>query len=272
MAANSSDPGGRWRQRLGASRPDRSVTAIIVLSLAVVLARVSAQTAAVRVFASNGVKAAIEALQPQAARAIGGRLSVQFDTSASLKQRIDAGEAFDVAIVTTDLLDELVRSRRIAPGTRTALARSGIGVGIRRGAVRPDIRTADALKRTLLAARTVTYARDGASRPHILAMFDRLGIAGEMQAKTMLEQGSIRSTARVANGEAELVLTLVSEILPIAGIELAGPLPPEFQHYVDLAAGVSATAADAASARALVAFLAGPDAAPTLAAKGMEKP
>ena len=232
--------------------------------------RAVAQTGDVHVLASNGVKALLEALVPQAERAIGRHLVVEFNTSAALKPRIESGEAFDVTVMTSDVLDELAKAGKIAAGTIVGVARSGIGVGFRSGAPKPDIRTPEALKRTLQNAKAITYAQDGASRAHILKMLEVFGISEAVKAKTILEQGSIRSTARVANGDAELVLTLVSEILPIKGIELAGPLPAELQTYVSLSAGVGAKATDAKAAKALVAFLASPAVAPTLKAKGME--
>jgi len=253
------------RRTLGAA----AVTAAMFMWLA---QEAHGQTPELRVVASNGVKAVVEALQKDGERATGHTLSIQFDTSAALERRIEAGEPFDVAVVTTESLDGLIKKGSVVAATRAPIARSGIGVGIRKGAPKPDIGTAAAMKRTLLGAHKITYAQDGASRVHILRMLDRLGIAAEMTPKTILEQGSIRSTGRVANGDADLVMTLISEILPISGIELVGPLPPEFQHYVELAAGVSAKARDVTAARALVSFLAGPAVSPTLAAKGMEKP
>jgi molybdate transport system substrate-binding protein len=251
----------------------RAVVPIIAAAvLCLSVESVAAQSAAIKVFASNGVKALVEALQKDSERATGRSLTIQFDTSAALERRIEAGESFDVVVVTTESLDGLIKKGSVVAATRAPIARSGIGVGIRKGAPKPDIGTAAAMKRTLLEARKITYAQDGASRVHILRMLDRLGIADEMAAKTILEQGSIRSTGRVANGDADLVMTLVSEILPIRGIELVGPLPPGFQHYVELAAGVSAKARDVPAAKALVSFLAGPTVTPTIAAKGMEKP
>jgi molybdate transport system substrate-binding protein len=175
-----------------------------------------------------------------------------------------------VAVVTSDLLDTLIKDGRIRADSRAGVARAGVGVGIRAGAPRPDISSPDALKRTLQNAKSVTYARDGASRAHIDKMFDRFGIAEAMKPKTILEQGSIRSTARVVQGDAEIVMTLVSEILPIKGIELVGPLPPAVQNYVSFAAGVSPKVNDAAAAKALVGFLTGPEAAPAFKARGME--
>jgi molybdate transport system substrate-binding protein len=253
--------------------PRRSLLTIVSAAVVCLVVRgAGAQSSAITVFASNGVKAVVEALQKDAERATGHTLNIQFDTSTALERRIDTAEPFDVAIVTTESMDGLIKKGRIVATTRAPIARSGIGVGIRKGAAKPDIGTAAAMKRTLLGARKITYAQDGASRVHILRMLDRLGIADEMAAKTILEQGSIRSTGRVANGDADLVLTLVSEILPIGGIELVGPLPAEFQSYVSLAAGVGTKSKNAEVARSLIMFLSGPATASTLKAKGMEKP
>jgi molybdate transport system substrate-binding protein len=218
------------------------------------------------------VRAVVQALQLEGERATGHRLAITFNSSAGLKESMDAGEPFDVVIVTKEMMADLVKEGKVAAGTEVGIARSGIGVGIRQGTAKPDIRTPEAIKRTLLSAHAISYAQDGASRVHIVDMLERLGIAGEMKAKTIMEQGSIRSAARVTAGEADMVLTLVSEILPIEGVTLVGPLPAELQHYVELSAGVGAKARDKAAAKAFVSFLAGPTVVPTLKAKGMEKP
>ena len=247
--------------------------ALLTLVIASLLALdVSAQSRPVRVLASNGVKAFVEALVPQCEKAIGRPLSIEFNSSTMLKQGIDKGEPFDVAIVTSEMMDQLIKEGRIAAPTRAAIARSGIGVGIRAGAPKPDIRTAAAIKQTLIDARAITYAADGASRPHIVNMLERLGIADEVARKSILEQGSIRSAGRVVNGDAELLITLNSEILPIKGMELVGSLPAEFQSYVTLVAGAGSKAADPTAAKAVIAFLTGSGVEPTLKAKGMEKP
>ena len=246
------------------------IAAVALGFIALPVQEAAGQTPEIRVLASNGVKAAMEELLPQYARSTGRRLAIQYNSSASLKQSIEAGEAFDVAIVTSELLDALIEDGKVRVDSRAGVARSGVGVGIRTGAPRPDIRTPDALKRALLDAKSISYAQDGASRIHIERMLDRLGIVQDMKPKTILEQGSTRSTARVAQGHADLVLTLVSEILPVRGIELLGPLPSSLQNYVSFAAGVSTKASDAEAAQALVGFLAGPAVAPVLHAKGLE--
>ncbi len=228
--------------------------------------------AQVRVVASNGVKAAIEDLRPQCERAAAQPLRIEYATSAATAQRIEDGEAFDIAILTSELIDALTKAGKLSPSARIELGRSGIGVGYRKGAPKPDIGTAGAFKNTLLKAKAITYAQDGASRATLERTFEKLGIADAMKRKTLLEQGSTRSTARVASGDAELVLTLVSEILPAPGVELAGPIPAEFQTYVSFAAALSAKAGNSAAALAVIKSLSGPEVGAVLKAKGMEAP
>ena len=225
----------------------------------------------VKVFASNGFRAVFEELAPRCEKTIGKRVSTEFGTSTGLLQRVNGGEAFDVAVMTTEAVDDLGKGGKIAPASRVALGKSVIGVGVRSGAPKPDIKTADALKQTLLRAKAVSYAGDGASRPHIEAMFESLGIAKSMSGKSILEQGSVRAAAKVASGDAELLLTLVSEILPAPGLELVGPLPEKFQHPVSFAAAMGKSAAHADAAAALIKCLSAPDTAAVLKAKGMEK-
>jgi molybdate transport system substrate-binding protein len=181
-----------------------------------------------------------------------------------------AGNHFDVAVLTSEGIDGLIKKGEIVRGTRTEIARAGIGVGVRKGSPKPDIGTSDALKQTLMKAKSVTYAQDGASRVYLEKMFDRLGIGGVMKPKIILEQGSGGAGTRVANGGAEMVMTLVSEILPMPGVEFVGPLPAQLQSYVSFAAGVSSKAANAEAAKALITFLKSPAAAPAYKPKGME--
>lgn len=224
------------------------------------------------VLASNGVKAVIDELRPKAVRAVGRPMAIEYDTSSSVKKRIESGEAFEVAILTSDVIDDLAKAGKIATANRTEIARCGIGVGVRAGAPKPDISTSEALKRTLLAAKSVTFAQDGASRVYILQMFDKFGITEAMKPKLVLEQGSTRSNARVADGSAEMIMTLVSEILPAKGVQLVGPLPADVQHYVNFAAGISAANKDPNAAKRLMKFLASSAAAPALKSMGMERP
>ena len=231
----------------------------------------AAQASGVRVLSSNGVKAALEKLQTESERVAGRPLNITFGTSASTRQRVLAGESFDVAILTVELVDELTNSGKIVRGSTAKMGTSGIGIGVRAGAAKPDITTADALKHVLMAERSVTYAAEGASRPFIERMFGTLGVAEAMKPKTLLEQGSVRAAERVVKGEAGMLITLISEIVPVPGMELAGPLPSEFQNYVSFAAGVSASAGHAEAAAKLIAFLSSSEATPAFTASGIER-
>jgi molybdate transport system substrate-binding protein len=239
------------------------------------LGTASAQTAApsapVRALSSNGVRAALDELVPQCERTVGRKLAIEFGTSASIRQRIAGGDAVDVAFVTSEVVAELAKAGHVAAASVMPLGRAGIGIGIRTGARRHDIGTAEAIKQALLSARSGAYAQDGARRAHSERMFERLGIAAEMKAKTVLEQGSVRAAAKVIDGDAELLLTLVSEILPVAGMELLGPLPSDFQSYISFDAAVGAHPGDTAAARAFVACFSSPQTAPVFAAKGIER-
>ena len=229
----------------------------------------SADAAEVRILASNGVKAAVEELKPQLEKASGSTLSIDFSTAAALRERIEKGEAFDLAILTDDAVDALIKAGKISPMQRARLARVGIGVGYRKGAAKPDIGTAAGIKQSLLNAKSIAYTEAGASRPGIDEMFERLGIAGQLKAKSHLTAAGA-APASVGKGESDLVLTLISEILPEPGVELAGPIPPEFQSYIGFSAAPSPKAAGSPAVAALIKFLDGPAAASIYKVKGME--
>lgn len=231
----------------------------------------AAQTPAMRVFASNGVRDVMESLKPQCERAIGRRLEMRYGTSTTLVEAISKGERFDVAVLTSAGIDDLIKSGKLVRGSRTNIARAGIGVGVRAGAAKPDIATPEALKQTLLKAKSITYAEDGASRVYLEKMFSGLGIDKALKPKIVLVQGSVKAGERVASGSVELILTLVSEILPMPGVDFVGPLPAQLQNYVSFAAAVSANASSTDAGNALIKFLAGPEAEPALKPKGMER-
>ncbi len=250
----------------------RCLAVVMVLALVIwTPSAPAAQESTLRVFSSNGVKAALERLQVESERAAGRPLNITFGTSASTKQRVLAGETFDVAILTADAIDELAAAGKVVRPSTMKLGRSGIGIGVRAGMAKMDITTPDALKHIFFAVRSVTYAGDGASRPFIERMFGTLGITETMESKTILEQGSVRAAARVVQGDADMLITLISEIVPVPGMELAGPLPSEFQDYVSFAAAVGSSAQNADAAAKLVAFLSGHHASPAFTASGIER-
>jgi molybdate transport system substrate-binding protein len=229
-----------------------------------------AQTSEVRVLASNGIKAVVEDLRAQAEHAIGHAISVQYRPTAALKQEIDAGEPFDVVIVTVESIAQLSKEGKTTGGEGTPISRAGVGIGIRKGAPRPDITTPEALKRAMLGAKAIAYGPTGASTPYITRMLDTLGIADTMKAKTLFFDTSDGTNAAVVQGKADFGITLVSEILPVQGLELLGPFPNEFQGYVRFSAAVSANTKNPEAASALIKFLAGPDALSSIKARGMQ--
>jgi molybdate transport system substrate-binding protein len=230
----------------------------------------AAQTSDVRVLASNGIKAVLEDLLPQSEHAIGHSISVQYRPTAALKQEIEAGESFDVVIVTVESIAQLNKEGKTTGGEGTPISRAGVGIGIRKGAPRPDIGTPEALKRALLGAKAIAYGPSGASFPYISRMLDTLGIADTMKAKALFFDTSDGTNGAVAEGKADFGITLVSEILPAKGIELLGPFPDEFQGYVRFSGAVSANTKNSEAANALIKFLAGPDASSSIKARGMQ--
>ena len=228
----------------------------------------------VRVVSSGGFAAAYRALTPQFERMSGDRLITEWGpsmgaTPGAIPARLARGEPIDAVVMVAAALDRLVAAGTVMADSRTDLARSGIGAAVRQGAPKPDIGTVAALRSTLLAARSVAYS-DSASGVYLRdTLFPRLGIAAEM-ARTARMIPAEPVGAVVARGEAELGFQQLSELRPIAGIDLLGPLPAEVQKYTLFAAGVPAAARQPAAARALIRFLASPDAATAIVASGME--
>ena len=227
-AAASSLPGGRESGRSDTYSPMRMrsiAAALVAVGYLFLFTRTVAAQSAIHVLVSNGLKAAVEELQPQCAREVGRPLEIQFNSTASVKKKIEAGETFDVSMITSEAIDDLVKQGKLASGSRAELGRSDLGIGIRAGAAKPDIRTPEGLKRTLLEAKSITYPQDGASRAYIEKMFERLAITAAVKPKIILAPGSGPATESVEAGKAALVITLFSEILPVHGVEILGPLP-----------------------------------------------
>jgi molybdate transport system substrate-binding protein len=180
------------------------------------------------------------------------------------------GEVIDVTLITTDAIGDLITQGKLTAASRVDVGRSELGIGIRAGAPRADIRTPAALKKTLLETKSITFPQDGASRGMIERMFEHMGIAADVKPKIILAPGSGPATESVAAGHAAMVITLFSEIVPVHGVEILGPLPGDYRADIRFAAATSATSKNAAAAQALIAFVSGPKAAPVLKAKGIE--
>jgi molybdate transport system substrate-binding protein len=247
----------------------RRFVSTILLGL-IFAALAHAQTPPVRVLASNGVRAVLKDLIPQCERAAGRPLDVEFALSASVKRRIENNESFDVTILASDVIDALIKEGKLAPRSRVEIGRSGVGVGIRAGAEKPDVSTPEAMKQTLLNAKALTYAEEGASRRVIDKMIQDLGIADRLKPKTKLSRSTDQSMEFLFAGQADIVMTLISEILPVKGADLVGPLPPKFQDYVTFSTAISDGSKNVEPAQALIKFITGPAVAAAFKAKGIE--
>lgn len=230
---------------------------------------VTAQAAEMRVLCATAMRSVMNELGPRFERATGHQLMVQFDPVGVLKRQIDTGEKFDVAILTTPLIDDVVKEGKIAASTRADVARSGLGMIVRTGAPKPDINSADAFKRAMLNAKSISYTKEGATAIYLASLFERLGITEQMKAKTKFPPTG-RLVQFVAEGEAELGLAAISTFEEAPGGELLGPLPSELQSYIGYSAGVGTAAKEAEAGKALINFLKAPAAVPVLKAKGME--
>jgi molybdate transport system substrate-binding protein len=246
----------------------------LIVVLAFLLASAGAQAAEVKILTAGAMKAVVVELVPAFEKETGHKAVVNNDTAGGLTKRILAGEAFDLAVITPGAIDELAGKGKIAAGSKVAVARVGIGVVVKEGAPLPDISSVEAFKRTLLAAKSVAYidpAAGGSSGIYLTGLFDRLGIAADIKPKAKLKKGGYVAEL-IANDEAELGLHQISEILPVKGVKLVGPLPAEIQNYTTYAAGLSADARQADGARAMIKLLTGAQADGVLKARGMERP
>jgi molybdate transport system substrate-binding protein len=227
--------------------------------------------AQITVLSSNGFQAVMEELAPRFERAKHRKVAVTYDLASTLRQRIEAGQAFDLAILTPAAIDDLVKSGRIAGDSRTELARAGLGLAARAGASKPDIATNESFKRTLVDAKSLTYVKEGASGVAFAALVQRLGMTDALKAKSQLTATRDEVADAVRGGQAEFGVLPISEILPLPGIQLAGAFPPDLQTYIVMVGGASATTAHGSAVRELIQFLMAPDANPIVKAKGMER-
>jgi molybdate transport system substrate-binding protein len=246
-----------------------------MLGLAIALAAAAAPRAGaaeIKVLSAGAFKQVLLALVADFERQTGHKVVVENDTVGGLVKRIDGGAAFDVAVLTPAAVNELSGKGKLVPGSRADLARVGIGVVVKEGAPKPDIGSVEAFKRALLAAKSVAYidpAAGGSSGIYVAGLLEKLGIAAEVKPKAKLIHGGAVAE-HIANGEAELGIHQISEILPVKRVTLVGPLPAEIQNYTVYAAGLGANAKDGDAAKALIKTLGGPAAAEVLKSKGME--
>ena len=243
-----------------------------VIAGALGVAGPTANAAEVKVLTAGAFKQVVMALVPDYERQTGNHVTVDNGTTGQLKGRIDGGEAFDIVVITPAVVDEMIAGGKVAAGSKTNLASVGIGVVVKEGAPKPAIGTVDQFKEALLKAKTVAYidpASGGSSGIYVDKLLEKLGIADQIRPKAKLKRGGYVAEL-IASGEAELGIHQISEIVPVKGVTLVGPLPKEIQNTTIYAAGLSASTKEKEAAKQLIAYLSGADAAAVLKSKGME--
>jgi molybdate transport system substrate-binding protein len=246
------------------------------LSLAMMLMAAAtpqgAGAAEIKVLTAGAFKQVLLAVLPDFEKQTGHEVIVENDTVGALSKRIEGGEAFELAVLTPRAVDELTGKGKFAQGSRTNLARVGIGVMVRSGAPKPDIGSVEAFKKALLEAKSVAYidpASGGSSGIYVAGLLDKLGIADQIKPKAKLKKGGYVADL-IVSGEAELGIHQISEIVPVKEVTLVGPLPADVQNYTVYAAGLGASARDRDAANALIKALTGAGVADVLKSKGME--
>ncbi|HEX4410733.1 MAG TPA: molybdate ABC transporter substrate-binding protein [Xanthobacteraceae bacterium] len=238
------------------------------IGMALPLGVASAHAADIKVLSSTAVKSVLQELGSEFEKVTENKLIFTIAPAAVLKTQIEQGAAFDVAVLTAAGIDDLTKQGKIDPSTRAVIARAGLGVSLRAGAPMLDVSTADALKRALLAAKSIGFNGQGASKAGIEAMIVKLGIADELKSKiVMLNVGAPEA---VAKGEVEMGLGPVSEIIQVSSTEVVGAFPAELQNYLVFSGGVAAGSKAADAANSLIKFLVSPAAVPVLKTKGLQ--
>ena len=244
-----------------------SITAALVSAFG--LFTTGAIGAEIKVLSGNGGRVAVAELSERFEKETGHKVNIDFAVNPQVRKRVLDGEAFDVAVLNPPVLDELIKAGKVKADTRTVIGRIGLGVGLKQGAPRPDLSTAEGFKKALLSANKVAYPEEGASGIYFASLVKRLGIEEEMKSRLMPMPGEYNVEV-VADGKADMVVVVASRIYGVKGVDMVGLLPNELQTWIAFAAGVSSSAKDPELAGKLVKALAAPSAEPFLRQIGLE--
>jgi molybdate transport system substrate-binding protein len=249
------------------------ITVVLFTVASALAAAVPAEAADVHALITTAMKDAVDELTPSFERESGSKLQVSYGPSGGVARRFLGGEPADAVVIGSDSLDDLIKQGRVLSGA-TAIARTGIGICVKRGAPHPDVSTPEALKAALLAAKTVGYtspAGGGVTVAPILRAFARLGISDQIAAKARLAAGGPdgRVSVLVSSGEAEIALQQVSELMTNPDVDVIGMLPGDLQQITTYSAGIAADAKEPVAGRALIGFLASPTALAVYKTKGL---
>ena len=248
----------------------RRIVGRVGLALAALSVSAVVEAAEIRVLSTVGVQPATPEIIAQFEGATGHRIAVTYGLAAVLKTKFLEGEPADVLILTSPIVDDLVQQGKVAPGSKVDIGRSGVGVGVKAGAPKPDISTPEALKNAVLAAKSIGYSKAGASGVVFARVLERLGIAEQVKAK--YRDTGTRAGEMLASGEIELGAAQIPELMAVPGVEVVGPLPADLQTITIFSVALATEAREADAAKVFIQFLSGPRAAPVYKAKGLAGP
>ena len=227
------------------------------------------QAAEIKVLASNAVKEAFGNLMPAFEKATGHKVTVGWGSTIDINNRVSGGESADIVITAASVIDALTKQGRLAAGSRVDFSKSGIGVAIRPGAPMPDISSGEALKASLLAAKSIILS-SGPSSSYLADLFQRMGIAEVLKPKIKKLAPGLPVGQALANGEGDIGFTQVCELLTVKGIVFLGPLSADIQHITVISMGLHTAATAVDASKALMKFLTSPEAVPEIRRCGME--
>jgi molybdate transport system substrate-binding protein len=241
----------------------------IVIAAAVALLSGACGAAEIKVLSTQATEEAYKELVPQFEKQTGHKVTTIFTGTLDVQKRLAAGETYDIIIMAGPAIDDYIKSGKIVAGSRADLAKSGVGVAVRAGAPKPDISSTEALKKTLLAAKSIGYST-GPSGVYLASLFARLGVAEQVAPKLKQTPTGVFVGTLVASGAAEIGFQQVSELSTFPGVDFVGPLPAAVQQTTTFSSGIQAGAKEADAARAWVAFLTAPSAAAAYKKRGLE--
>jgi molybdate transport system substrate-binding protein len=245
------------------------------ISMAIALASARADGTEIKVISAGAVRGLIAEMIADYARETGDRFDLKIGTTGQLRTIIASGQPADLIIASATLMAELEASGKMMSGTRVELGRVGIGIAVRDGKPVPDVASVQGFKQALIEARSVAYSdprQGGASGVYFVDVLHRLGLADAIAHKTLLTNGGRAAVEKVARGEAELAVTLISEIVAVKGVQLVAAVPEQLQLYSIYAAGIPASSSNPLAARAFIAALTAPSMAERWKAAGFEPP
>ena len=229
----------------------------------------------IKVLSAGALESAFNDLLPQFEKSSGHKVTIVYETVGAIISRLQKDEDADIAIVSGQQNEDLQKQGKIVVGSRIDVAKVGVGIGVRKGAAKPDVSSVDTFKRAVLAAKSIAYgdpAGGGSSDIYIVELFNRLGIAAEIRSKTKLFPTTLEAMQAVARGELEMGFRQASVIVAARDLDFVGPLPAAIQRYTLYTAGLVASSKQQDAGKSLIGFISSPVAEAVMKAKGFERP